>query len=147
MVCTRALCGLISIPSANYINTVAGIVFLYQASQPGSVKDPLAANTGTYASLSLALNLLLTLMIVTRLVWHRTKHRSSLGYSGRASGLYQAVNTMLIGSSALFTLNSLLFIVPRAAGSWVTGIFLPVLAETQVCTVYTLPAFHNLVDT
>jgi len=46
--------------------------------------------------------------------------------------LYQAVGKMLIESSALFTVNSLLFIVSRAAKSWATGIFLPVLAETQV---------------
>jgi len=124
---------IIAFPALMYLATcAAGIVFLHQASQPGSIKNPLAPNTGTYTSLSLVLNVLLTLMIVARLVWHRRKHRSALGYPGRASGLYQAVGKMLIESSALFTVNSLLFIVSRAAKSWATGIFLPVLAETQV---------------
>ena len=133
---------------ANSVNTALGIVFIYQTSQPGSIKDSLAANTGIpYNSLSLALNVLLTLMIVTRLVWHGRNLRNALGYSDRATGLYKAVTTMLVESSALFTVNSLLFIVPWGAGSWVADIFLPILAETQVRTVYILPTPRNLVNT
>ena len=54
---------------------------------------------------------------------------------------------MLVESFALFTVNSLLFVVPWGTGSWVAGIFLPVLPETQVRAVCVLPTPYRLVDT
>jgi hypothetical protein len=111
-----------------------GIVFIYQTSQPdSSIWNSVAINFGLpYFSISIALNILLTLMIVTRLVLHNRNVRSAMGAPPGISGLYMAAVTMLIESSALYAVNSLLFIGPWAATSHAADLFLPILAETQV---------------
>ena len=53
---------------------------------------------------------------------------------------------MLVESSALFTVNSLLFVGPWGTGSWAADI-LRVFAETQVRAACVLPTPYNLVDT
>jgi len=86
-----------------------------------------------YFSISLSLNVLLTLMIVVRLVLHGRNVRAATGSPVGISGLYKTVATMLIESSALFAVSSLLVIGPMAAGSSaISNAFFPVLAETQV---------------
>lgn len=55
-----------------------------------------------------------------------------MGVPSGAVGMYRAVVTMLVESSALYAVNSLLFVGPWGAGSHVADIFLPILAETQV---------------
>jgi hypothetical protein len=116
---------------------VVGIIFVYQTSQPGSYGNSLGASTGIPSNtLSLALNVLLTVMIATRLVLHGRNIRNAMGSGNGANGLYKAVVTMLVESSALYTVNTLLFIGPWGAKSWVADIFLPVLAETQVRALY-----------
>ena len=87
----------------------------------------------SYISISVSLNILLTLMIVIRLILHTRNIRNAMGISG-IGGLCKAVATMLIESCALYAVNSLLVIIPVAADSDVMNIFFPVLAETQVCT-------------
>ena len=51
------------------------------------------------------------------------------------TGLHKTIVTVLIESSALYAVNSLLFVGPWGANSHVADIFLPILAETQVCTI------------
>ena len=69
-----------------------------------------------YFSVSISLNVLLTLTIVIRLVLHSKDIRATLGTPGGISGLHKAAITMLIEPSALYAINSLLFI-----GLWVAG--------------------------
>jgi len=109
-------------------SVVMGIMLVYQTSRPGSeVWTSLAVNFGLgYFSLSLSLNILLTLMIVTRLILHT---RNIMGAPAR---VYRAIITMLIESSALYAINSLLFVGPWGAGNHAADIFLPILAQTQV---------------
>ena len=75
-------------------------------------------------------------MIVTRLIMHSRNIRNALGARGGAGGVYKAVVTMLIESSALYAVSSILFIGPWGAGSWVADIFLPILAQNQVRLVF-----------
>ena len=84
-------------------------------------------------SISVSLNLLLILMIVVRLVLHGRNIRVAAGSPLGISGLYRTSITMLIESSALYTVSSFLVIGPVAAGSLVMDVFFPILAETQVC--------------
>lgn len=123
----------ITFPFLMYFASVAtGIVFVHQITRT-NVQNALALNIGIpYFSVSISLNVILTLMIITRLILHSRKSRSVLGAHTGASRLYKEVITTLIESSALCAITSLLFIVPWAAGSWVADIFLPLLAETQV---------------
>ena len=82
----------------------------------------------------MGLNILLTLIIVVRLILHSRTMRPSMGGPTGISGLYKDIVTMLVESSALYAISSLLFIGPWGAGNSAADIFLPILAETQVCT-------------
>ena len=83
-------------------------------------------------SLSLALNVLLTSMIVVRLILYSRNVRAAMGSSSGISGLYTSIATMLVESSALFTVSSVLVIGPWAATNAIANVFVRVLAETQV---------------
>jgi len=125
----------IAFPSMMYLTSVAmGILFIYQTSQPdSSIWTSVAISFGIpYFSISLSLNVILTLLIVTRLVLHNRNIRVAMGVPPGFTGLYKAIVTMLIESSALYAVSSLLFVGPWGAGSHVADIFLPILAETQV---------------
>jgi tellurite resistance protein TehA-like permease len=119
---------------------VVGIVFIHQAAKLGGVATALSFNTGTpFFSLSVALNVLLTLMIVARLILHNKNMRDAVGSPARVGGLYTAIITMLIESSALYAINSLLFVVPWSIRSPLAALFFPALAETQVRAVFPFP--------
>ena len=116
-----------------------GIMFIYQTSQPNSsLWSSIAINFGLpYFSISLSLNILLTLLIVTRLILHSRNIRKAMGAPSGANGLYKTIITVLVESSALYAINSLLFVGPWGAKSHVADIFLPILAETQVGVGFT----------
>jgi len=125
----------IAFPCVVFLASVSmGITFIYQTSQPNSsVWNSVAIDFGLpYFSISIGLNTLLTLLIVVRLTMHSRNVRTAMGAPSGATGLYRAIITMLIESSALYAVNSLLFIGPWGAGSHAADIFLPILAETQV---------------
>ena len=84
-----------------------------------------------YFSISLSLNILLTLMIVIRLILHARKAHTALGVTG-IGGLCKAIVTMLVESSTLYAVSSLLVLGPLSAGSAVVVTFFPILSETQV---------------
>ena len=124
-----------------------GITFVYQTSQPDS---KLGNTTGVnfilpYLSISIALNILLTLMIVVRLLLHARNTRTMLGVTG-ISGFCMAVVTMLIESSALYTVSSLLVIGPWSARNPVTNFFLAILIQTQVRAFPRLRYSYRLPD-
>jgi len=83
-------------------------------------------------AISISLNVLLTSMIVIRLVLHGRDVRAASGVPAGIDGLYKTIATMLIESSALYTINSLLLIGLWIANSGAADIFLPIVAETQV---------------
>ena len=87
-----------------------------------------------YFSISVSLNVLLTLMIVVRLVVYGRKIRVSAGSPVGITGLYKTIATMLIESCALFAVSSLLFIGLLATANPVSIVFFPILTETQVRT-------------
>ena len=111
-----------------------GVMLLYQSSQPrSSIWNAVVVSFSLpYFSLSIALNTLLTLMIVIRLILHSRNIQAVMGVPVGTGGLYKAIITMLIESSALYAVNSLLFIVPWATGNRSSDFFLSTLAEIQV---------------
>lgn len=127
---------LVNVPDA-----AMGILLLYKTSQPSSIWNSLAANFGIpYFSISISLNVLLTLMIVARLVLHGRRFRNALGASARTNGLYKAVIAVLVESSAIYAVTSLLFIGPWIAKNRASDTFLPILGEVQVRSIFlTLP--------
>ena len=84
-----------------------------------------------YFSISLSLNILLTLMIVIRLLLHTRNTRTALGITG-VGGLCKTIITMLVESCILYAVSSLLVIGPWAADIPVANAFLAILPEIQV---------------
>ena len=111
-----------------------GIITLYLSSQPGSsLWHGITVNFGLpYFTISVGLNVILTLMISGRLLLHSRNIRGAMGSTTGVNSLYRAIVTMLIESSALYAVTSLLFIGPYAASNYASDIFLPILAEVQV---------------
>lgn len=132
--------GAVATSRANIIDTAMGIMFTYyQITQPDTgYWSTVALNFNyPYFSISLSLNVILTLMIVIRLVLHTRNIRSAVGAPTGTSGLCRAVVTMLVESCALYAINFLLFIAAWGAQSHVSDIFFPLLADTQVRTGFT----------
>ena len=112
-----------------------GITLIYyQASQPySSIRSSAIPDFGSpYYGISFALNALLTLMIITRLLLHSRNIRNAMGTADKASGLHKAVVTMLVESAAPYAAVFLIFIGTWSSGNAAQFIFLPVLAEAQV---------------
>ena len=107
-----------------------GTWFMYQTAHPTSIySHTVGANIGVpYLSISVSLNILLTILIIVRLVMYRRNIRNAMG----GGGLCNAIMTMLTESSALYAVSSILFIAPWGASSWVADIFLPILVQVQV---------------
>lgn len=122
----------IAFPSLMYLASISlGVVIVYQSAHPDW--DPLPILIGyPYFSVSVALDVLLTLMIVVRLILHDRGIRNATGAPANASRLYKTIITMLVESCALYSVTSLLFIGPWAANNNASNIFLPVLGEIQV---------------
>lgn len=120
-----------------------GVITLYHASQPNSsLWRGITVNFGLpYFTISVGLNVILTLMISVRLLLHSRNIRSAMGSGSGTSSLYRTIATMLIESSALYAITSLLFIGPYAANNYASDIFLPILAEVQV-GVFVNHVFH-----
>ena len=120
-------------PLANFGNVATGIMVTYQMAQPSSSAwaTILLNFSIPDISISVSLNVLLTLMIVIRLVLHSRSIRTATGSSPGISGLYTTIATMLVESSTLYAVTSLLLIGLWAAGNRAAGAVLVILAEIQ----------------
>ena len=103
-----------------------GILFIRHAWTP-TINWP----TLSYYSISLSLNIILTLMIVIRLVLLTRNTRAAMGVTG-TGGLHSAIITMLVESCALYAVGSLPVIGAWAAGHPITSFFVFILPQTQV---------------
>ena len=122
---------LAAILEANTDNIATGILFLYPSRE--GISEIWSGLV--YFSITLSLNILLTLMIVVRLVLHGRNIRAATGSPSGISGLYKTIATMLIESSAIFAVSSVLYIGLMAADNPVMDLISPILAETQVCVL------------
>ena len=123
------------IPGPNSASLKAmGIITLYLSSQPGSsLWSGITVNFGLpYFTISVGLNVVLTLMISARLILHGRNVRSAMGSTTGIGSLYRTIVTMLVESCSLYAVTSLLFIGPYASNNYASDIFLPILAEVQV---------------
>ena len=111
----------------NATNIAMGIIFVYQAAGPTTI----AWSAIPYFSISLSLNVLLTLMIVIRLILHARGIRTAMGGIG-SSRLCKAITTMFIESCAINSVTSLLLLGLFGAGNDAMDAFLPILPQTQV---------------
>ena len=120
---------------ANATGIATGILFIYQTTRADSAIEALDAAVhfgAPYFSIGFALNILLTLMIITRLVLHRKNIRNIMGTTASTAGLYKTAITIIVESYALFAVSFLMYIGPWATKSPLQYIFLQILVQTQV---------------
>ena len=82
-------------------------------------------------SISLSLNIILTVVIAVRFVLHAKNTRTALGIPG-ISGLCKAIDVMPIESCAIYAVSSFLLVGTLGAGSPVSNLFTPTFIEAQV---------------
>lgn len=95
-------------------SSVLSVLSTYQAAQPGTTILSVAVYNFTlpYISISMAENILITLLIGFRLI---SDGRRLQGVLGKSHGkLYTSITTTLVESAALTAASSILFIVPYA---------------------------------
>jgi hypothetical protein len=86
--------------------------------------------TVPFFSVSLGLNLLVTLMIVSSLLFYRWKVNRVLGAGHGAQ--YLSLAAMLIESAALYATWALLFLIPFMLNNPISEVFLQALGQVQV---------------
>ena len=136
---------LIATLSANVTDTVTGILWSYHGAGQGP--ESLGIYIKAYISICVSLNVLITLMIIMRLALHSRNIRNAIGASPGLGGLYTAVITMLVESSALNAVGYLLYIVSNSPHKF---FFTPPLGEIQVGAAslslqYTAVPRHRLI--
>jgi len=86
-----------------------------------------------FFSISVSLNVTLTLMIVLRLVLHGRCIRAATGSRAGIGGLYKTIATMFIESCALFAMSSLFLVGSMTAKNGeASSLAAPILGEIQV---------------
>ena len=106
---------------------------MFQITQPGASlwNNPTTTNFAIiYWSLSISLNIILTLLLVGRLLYMSHNARRSLGDEHAAT--YISVAAMLVESATPYAVTSLIFIITYARNSNVQNLVLPVLSQIMV---------------
>ena len=113
-----------------------GICFLKQVG--ATSQSPWAASginfTIPYYSMSLALNILVTILIVIQLLIYRNRISKVLGKAHGAE--YASVAAMIVESAAMYSSFALLFLVPFALNHPLSQIFIQSLPPVQVCITF-----------
>ena len=125
---------LASISSPLTLSPAMGLMTLYKTSRPdSSLFSGITVSFGLpYFTISVALNVLLTVIIAWRLLLHSRNFEKLVGSTSAITSLCRSIVTMLIESSALYAIVSLCFIVPYAMSNYVSAIFLPMLSRVQI---------------
>lgn len=128
----------ITLPCLLYAAAVViGIMHIYYNSLPAVYVPPTAATINTaYYSISLSLNILLMLMIITRLVLHRRNLQHAVGTSDGTTKLYTTIIIMLVESYALYAITFLLYIIFWALEASAYTVVSELLDGTQVIAPY-----------
>ena len=116
-------------------------MFCYQTTRPADIFSTFSATVHfgvPYFSISFALNALLTVMIVTRLILQRKNLRNIIGTTSGVGGLYKAAATILVESSALYAISFMLWVEAWARGSFT---FSQMLGQAQVRLIFLM--YHS----
>ncbi|EJD42182.1 hypothetical protein AURDEDRAFT_145835 [Auricularia subglabra TFB-10046 SS5] len=112
-------------------STALSIITVYQLATPGSrfFSKTLLQFSLPYFSLSIALNLILTLMIVTKLAMAR---RSILRTLDKEQGrIYTGMVAMVVESAALTSTSSILFIIMYSINNDIFNVCLPLQVQVM----------------
>lgn len=131
---------------ANVIDVATGIAWFYETLQPELLEHWtfVGARVATaYFSVSLSLNILLTLIIIARLLPHNGV-RSTMGASHGVGAFYRSIVTILVESCALYAISLLLYLGPHIAKDSISNAFYPILVEVEVRVVLLFPTRCDL---
>ncbi|KAH9484497.1 hypothetical protein JR316_0003979 [Psilocybe cubensis] len=121
----------VAFPSIMFLSAV-GLSFLLiiELSQPGITRwSKISVNLAIpYWSISIALNVIITLYIATRLLYMRRRLRRVVA---DCAVEYVSLTAMLVESAALYTINGLVFLVSFSIHSPIQYLALPLLGQTQ----------------
>jgi len=130
--CSVAMWIVMFIPCLLFLGSfVVGILFLLQLSAASPFVNTNLNWTIPYFSISLAINIFVTIAIVSRLLLFRRRIASVLGPSHGSQ--YTSVAAMIIESAALFSVFSILFLVPFGLNNPIASIFLQTMGQVQAC--------------
>lgn len=109
-----------------------GILFLKQVGTPSaSPWDSTGINwTIPYYTMSLSLNIIVTILIVARLLVYRARISRVMGKGHGAE--YASLAAMIVESAAIYSTFSIMFLIPFATGSPIAQLFLQALSPVQV---------------
>ncbi|TFK40274.1 hypothetical protein BDQ12DRAFT_734277 [Crucibulum laeve] len=107
-----------------------GILFLIQVSALSPWDATTVNFTLPYFLLSLILNIISTIAIVTRLLYYRRRTSKALGTAYGAQ--YTSIAAMVVESAALYSISSILFLVPFILNHPIQNTFLQMLSPVQV---------------
>ncbi|KAF7376377.1 hypothetical protein MSAN_00053200 [Mycena sanguinolenta] len=111
-----------------------GICWLKQVGTTSA--SPWATNginfTTPYFAMSLALNMIVTVLIVVRLMLYRRRIKQALPSGTNHSTSYVSLATIVFESAAIYSVFSLLFLVPFAFGHPLSQLFLQALSPVQI---------------
>ncbi|KAI0258330.1 hypothetical protein BC834DRAFT_975244 [Gloeopeniophorella convolvens] len=114
-------------------SVVMGILWLKQLSTTSPYGTSASINwTIPCLSISLALNILVSIAIVIRLLVYR--RRISLLMGRHHGSQYTSIAAMIIESASIYSAFSIFFLVPFGMNSPVSEIVLQSLSEIQICT-------------
>ncbi|KAL5492820.1 hypothetical protein ACEPAI_4268 [Sanghuangporus weigelae] len=126
---------ILALPVLMYLGSIAmGVLLLFQTSQPSAnLWTKVSINFGIpYFSLSMSLNVVVTILIATRLLLYRRKLLQELGPQQVSVIPYVSIAAMIVESSMFYAVFSLLFLGPYGAKSHISNIFLPIVSQVQV---------------
>ena len=125
----------------NFTGTVAGIAIIYISSISKITNaSPIISIASSYYAICLALNVLITLMIITKLILHRKNLRHAIGGSSATTGVYTTIVIMLVESCALYAIALLAVVVTWASQSVGLPITIKILSNVQVCAASHSPS-------
>ncbi|KAJ8514883.1 hypothetical protein ONZ45_g7629 [Pleurotus djamor] len=127
--------------TASVATSVALLVF---SSHPGASysSDLVQAFGASNWSLSLALNIILTLLISGRLLWHRARIQKVIGH--RHGQVYTTIMAISIESAALYAAFEIIVLAVFLTNNPTENVFFPVAGNIQVCSSnYPYPLMIN----
>ena len=113
----------------NAVWLAMGLMWLLQISSSGPFENSSINWTIPYFTLSLSLNILVTIAIVLRLLVYRHRIAGVLGSSHGSQ--YTSIAAMIVESAAIYSVFSICFLIPFALNSSISQIFLQALGQVQ----------------
>jgi len=114
-------------------STVMGILLIYTSAQPGHTFNSAdAVKFGTaYFSISLSLTVIVTLIIVARLIYLQRLVSKTLGNTSECRDHYISAWTIILESSAMYSVIGFIFLVLYNKNNPVSNIFIQLMVQVM----------------